>query len=90
MSYDWIDKDTLIYSTEEKGFTIYNLKPKDKFPKKQMFIDNYYYENFKVSKTGTIYSNRISKWTIGSDEYGYNTGIVEIDLGKGGNLLQIP
>ena len=89
VSYDWIDNDTLIYSTEEKGFAIYNLKPKDKFPKKQMFIDNYYYENFKVSKIGTIYGNRISKWTIGSDEYGYNTGIVEIKSKENGEFTII-
>ena len=84
VSYDWVDNKTIIYSTEKSGFAIFNLKPKDNSPNKVVYTDDYYYENFKVSKVGTIYGNRISKWTIGSDKYGYNTGIVEIEPGKDG------
>ncbi len=86
VSYDWVDKDTIIYSTDEAGFAIYDMKPKGKVQSTQEFIDDYYYKNFKVSKTGTIYVNRISKWTIGNDEFSYNAGIVEIRPRKDGEF----
>lgn len=86
VSYDWIDEDTIIYSTEKAGFTIHDMKPKKGIQSSKDYIDEYYYENFKVSKDGSIYGNRISKWTVDNDKYAYNTGIVEIILEKNGQF----
>ncbi|MCF6466067.1 hypothetical protein [Clostridium sp. Cult2] len=82
VSYDWMDEDIIIYSTEETGFTIHDMKPKgkDKVQNIGRFIDDYYYDNFRVSKKGNIYCNQISRWTTDEGEFGYNIGIVEIEL----------
>lgn len=76
--YDWIDDETIIYSSNEPGFTIYNVSTKEK----REHLDKYHYENFKASNGNIIYGKKISKWTGPEGEFASIMAIVEINLNK--------
>ncbi|MBU5427673.1 DUF4825 domain-containing protein [Tissierella pigra] len=76
ISYDWIDDKTIVYSTDNPGFTIYNVSTKDK----KEHLDEYYYDNLRSANKDTIYGIKISKWTSEGTDYAANNGVVEISL----------
>jgi hypothetical protein len=77
-SYDWIDGESIIYSTFESGF--YRLNFKDKETVKQS--DEHYYDNFKAADNNIVYGRRTSKLTEDGREINAADGIVEINLNE--------
>lgn len=78
ISYDWIDNESIVYSTDSPGFIIYNASTKER----KEHIDDYYYANFRSANKNTIYSIKMSKWTTEEGDFAANNGIVEIHLNE--------
>ncbi|MEY8417306.1 M56 family metallopeptidase [Tissierella praeacuta] len=76
ISYDWLDDDTIVYSTDNPGFTIYNVDTKIK----KEHLDEFYYDNLRAANKDTIYGIKMSKWTSEGTDYAANNGVVEINL----------
>lgn len=74
--YDWIDDDTIVYSGDEPGFTIYNVSTKER----REHLDKYHYDNFKAANNNIIYAKRINEWTSEEGDFASIMGIVEIFL----------
>lgn len=74
--YDWIDDNNIVYSTDEPGFTIYNLATNEK----KEHLDEYYYDNFKAANKNILYAKKIKQWTTEEGSFASTLGIVEIDL----------
>ena len=77
-SYDWIDDENIVYSTNETGFTKFNMANREK----TNHIDEYHYSNFKASKDGFAYGKQIFEWTTEEGDFATNKGIVEINLNE--------
>ena len=75
-SYDWIDDETIVYSTESPGFTIYNASTKIR----KEHLDEYHYANLRSDNKNTIYGIKMSKWTAEEGDFAANNGVVEINL----------
>ena len=73
--YEWID-DEMVYSTEEPGFKIYNPLTKVK----REHVDEYYYDNFKVSNKNFLYAKQSNKWSTKEGDFVSTLGIIEINL----------
>ncbi|WP_352404888.1 hypothetical protein [Sporanaerobacter acetigenes] len=78
VSYDWTDDKTIVYATNEPGFTMFNVLTKEK----TKHLDEYYYDNFKASNRNIIYGIKISKWTTGEGDFAVNNGIIEVNLNE--------
>lgn len=76
ISYDWIDDENIVYSTETPGFSIYNVSTKEI----KEHLDEYYYDNFRSASNNTIYGKRMRKWTAEEGKFGDNGDIVEVNL----------
>lgn len=77
-SYDWIDDETIVYATDERGFTKLNVSTGEEVE----HIDEYIYSNLKASKDNLIYGKTWVTWTTEEGEFSFNRGIVEIDLNR--------
>lgn len=76
ISYDWME-DSLVYSMEEPGFTIYNPVTKEK----KVQEDELYYDNFRWENHDFLYAKRTKKWTTSEGSFMDTGAIVQIQPG---------
>ena len=77
-SYDWINGESLVYSTTENGFYKFNFKKNETVRQN----DEFYYDNFNAADENTVYGRRTYSVNEDGRELVLPDGIVEINLNE--------